>query len=135
MRFLLITVNIALRALRRNAMRSLLTILGIIIGVAAVVAMVSIGRGASASVQEKIASLGNNMLVILSGSTTQGGIRMGLGALPTLTVNDAKAIWRDCPAVAAVTYGKRQVAQVVAGNQNWSTAIDGVTPEFVTVRD
>jgi hypothetical protein len=60
---------------------------------------------------------------------------MGLGALPTLTVNDARAIARDCPAVAAVTYGKRQVAQLVAGNQNWSTAIEGVTPEFVTVRD
>ncbi|HXH10607.1 MAG TPA: ABC transporter permease [Alphaproteobacteria bacterium] len=135
MRFLLITVKIALRALRRNPMRSLLTILGIIIGVAAVIAMIGIGRGASVSVQEKIASLGNNMLVILSGSTTQGGMRMGLGALPTLTVNDAKAIWRDCPAVAAVTYNKRQVAQVVAGNHNWSTLIEGVTPEFVTVRD
>jgi putative ABC transport system permease protein len=134
-RFLLITVKIALRALRRNAMRSLLTILGIIIGVAAVIAMVGIGRGASVSVQEKIASLGNNMLVILSGSTTQGGLRTGLGALPTLTVNDAKAIARECPAVAAVTYGKRQVTQVVAGNQNWSTAIVGTTPEFVMVRD
>src|ERR671923_1635926 len=88
MRFLLITVKIALRALRRNAMRSLLTVLGIIIGVAAVIAMVSISQGASASVQEKIASLGNNMLVILSGSITQGGVRMGLGARPTLTVGD-----------------------------------------------
>jgi len=135
MRFLVVTVKIALRALRRNAMRSLLTMLGIIIGVAAVVAMVGIGRGASVSVQEKIASLGNNMLVILSGSTTQGGIRMGLGALPTLTVNDAKAISRDLPAVAAVTYGKRRVAQVVAGNHHWSTAIVGVTQELVTVRD
>jgi putative ABC transport system permease protein len=135
MRLLLMAVKIALRALRRNAMRSLLTILGIIIGVAAVVAMVGIGRGASVSIQERIASLGNNMLVILSGSTTQGGIRMGLGALPTLTVNDAKAIARDCPAVAAVTYAKRQVAQVVAGSQNWSTVIEGVSPAFVMVRD
>jgi putative ABC transport system permease protein len=135
MRFLVVTVKIALCALRRNTMRSFLTILGIIIGVAAVIAMVGIGRGASASIQEKIANLGNNMLVIMSGSTTQGGIRMGLGAMPTLTVNDAKAIWREAPAVAAVTYGKRQVAQVVAGNHNWSTAIEGVTPEFVVVRD
>src|SRR5919197_5234694 len=117
MRFLLITIKIALRALRRNAMRSLLTVLGIIIGVAAVIAMVSISQGASASVQEKIASLGNNMLVILSGSITQGGVRMGAGARPTLTVGDAKAILRECPAVGAVTYTtstKRQGLQIVA---------------------
>jgi putative ABC transport system permease protein len=135
MRLLLITVKIALRALRRNTMRSLLTTLGIIIGVAAVIAMVSIGQGASVSVQERIASLGNNMLIILSGTTTQGGVRTGFGGLPTLTVNDAKAIQRDCPAVSAVTYSRRQVQQVVAGNQNWSTAITGVTPEYQIVRD
>jgi putative ABC transport system permease protein len=135
MRFLLITINIALRALRRNAMRSLLTILGIIIGVAAVITMVSISQGASASVQEKIASLGNNMLVIRPGSVTQGGVRLGAGARPTLTVSDAKAIQRECPAVQAVTYTKWQSLQVVAGNQNWSTGIYGVTPEYATVRD
>ena len=135
MRLLLIAVKIALRALRRNAMRSLLTTLGIIIGVAAVIAMVSIGQGASVSVQERIASLGNNMLIILSGTTTQGGVRTGFGGLPTLTVSDAKAIQRDCPAVSAVTYSRRQVQQVVAGNQNWSTAVTGVTPEYQIVRD
>jgi putative ABC transport system permease protein len=135
MRLLLITIKIALRALRRNAMRSLLTTLGIIIGVAAVIAMVSIGQGASESVQARIASLGNNMLIILSGTTTQGGIRTGTGGKPTLTINDAKAIQRDCPAVSAVTYTKRQGLQVVAGNQNWSTAVSGVTPEYQIVRD
>jgi putative ABC transport system permease protein len=136
MRLLLTTVKIALRALRRNAMRSLLTTLGIIIGVAAVIAMVSIGQGASVSVQERIASLGNNMLIILSGTTTQGGVRTGFGGKPTLTANDAKAIQRDCPAVAAVTYtSRRQVQQLVAGNQNWSTAVSGVTSEYQTVRD
>jgi putative ABC transport system permease protein len=135
MRFLLITVTIALRALRRNAMRSLLTVLGIIIGVAAVIAMVSISQGASASVQEKIANLGNNMLVIRPGSITQGGVRMGAGARPTLTVGDAKAIQRECPAVGVVTYTKQQGLQVVAGNQNWSTTIAGVTPEHAEVRD
>jgi putative ABC transport system permease protein len=136
MHLLLITVKIALRALRRNAMRSLLTTLGIIIGVAAVIAMVSIGQGASVSVQERIASLGNNMLIILSGTTTQGGVRTGAGGKPTLTVNDAKAIQRDCPAVAAVTYtSRRQVQQLVAGNQNWSTIVSGVTAEYQTVRD
>jgi putative ABC transport system permease protein len=135
MRLLLITIKIALRALRRNAMRSLLTTLGIIIGVAAVIAMVSIGQGASVSVQEQIARMGNNMLIILSGTTTQGGVRSGSGGAPTLTANDAKAIQRECPAVGAVTYTRRQVQQVVAGNQNWSTAITGVTPDYQIVRD
>jgi putative ABC transport system permease protein len=135
MRLLLITIKIALRALRRNTLRSLLTALGIIIGVAAVIAMVSIGQGASVSVQEQIARMGNNMLVILSGTTTQGGVRTGFGGAQTLKTSDAKAIQRECPAVGAVTYMRRQVQQVVAGNQNWSTAITGVTPEYQTVRD
>jgi putative ABC transport system permease protein len=135
MRLLLITIKIALRALRRNSLRSLLTALGIIIGVAAVIAMVSIGQGASVSVQEQIARMGNNMLVILSGTTTQGGVRTGFGGAQTLKTSDAKAIQRECPAVGAVTYVRRQVQQVVAGNQNWSTAITGVTPEYQIVRD
>jgi putative ABC transport system permease protein len=135
MRFLSITVKIALRALQRNTLRSLLTTLGIIIGVAAVIAMVSIGQGASVSVQEQIARMGNNMLIILSGTTTQGGVRTGSGGLPTLTSGDAKAIQRECPAVSAVTYTRRQVLQVVAGNQNWATTVNGVTPEYQTVRD
>src|SRR6266545_905747 len=135
MRLLLITIRIALRALRRNIMRSLLTTLGIIIGVAAVIAMVSIGQGASVSVQEQIARMGNNMLIILPGTTTQGGIRSGLGGASTLKNSDAKAIQRECPAVGAVTYMRRQVQQVVAGNQNWSTSITGVTPEYQIVRD
>src|SRR5438128_2425032 len=135
MRLLLVTVRIALRALRRNTLRSLLTILGIIIGVAAVIAMVSIGQGASVAVQEQIARMGNNMLVILSGSVTQGGVRTGAGGRSTLRVSDAKAMQRECPAVSAVTYLRRQVQQVVVGNQNWSTSISGVTPEYQTVRD
>ena len=135
MRLHIVTVRIALRALRRNTLRSLLTILGIIIGVAAVIAMVSIGQGASVAVQEQIARMGNNMLVILSGSVTQGGVRTGAGGRATLRVGDAKAIQRECPAVGAVTYTRRQVQQVVVGNQNWSTSIFGVTPEYQTVRD
>jgi putative ABC transport system permease protein len=135
MRFLSVTIRIALRALRRNTMRSLLTTLGIIIGVGAVIAMVSIGKGASVSVQEQIARMGNNMLIILSGTTTQGGVRSGSGGAPSLTVGDAKAIQRECPAVSTVTYTRRQVHQVIAGNQNWSTAITGVTAEYQTVRD
>jgi len=135
MRFLLITVKIAFRVLRRNTMRSLLTTLGIIIGVAAVIAMVSISKGASTWVQERIARMGQNMLVVLPGTTTQGGVRTGAGGAPSLKVADAKAIQRECPAVSAVTYMQRQVLQVVAGNQNWSTAIEGVTPAYQTVRD
>ncbi len=135
MRFLLMTVKIALRALRRNAMRSLLTILGIIIGVAAIIVVVSSTQGASASIQEKIASLGNNLLIILSGTTTQAGVRTGFGGLPTLRIGDAKAIQREISVVSAVTYTRRQVLQLVAGNQNWSTAVLGVTPEYATVRD
>jgi putative ABC transport system permease protein len=135
MHLLIVTVRIALRALRRNTLRSLLTILGIIIGVAAVIAMVSIGQGASVAVQEQIARMGNNMLVILSGSVTQGGVRTGAGGRSMLRVGDAKAIQRECPAVGAVTYTRRQVQQVVVGNQNWSTSIFGVTPEYQTVRD
>ncbi len=135
MRLLLIAVRIALCALCRNTLRSLLTILGIIIGVAAVIAMISIGEGASTAVQEQIARMGNNMLVILSGSVTQGGVRSGSGGRSTLRVNDAKAIQRDCPAVSAVTYTRRQTQQVVVGNQNWSTSLLGVTAEYQRVRD
>jgi len=135
MRLLAVTVKVALRALRRNTMRSLLTILGIIIGVAAVIAMVSIGQGASVAVQEQIARMGNNMLVLLAGSTTQGGVRSGSGGAPSLTTHDARAIQRECPAVSAVTYLRRQVLQLVNGNQNWSTAVSGVTPEYQIVRD
>ena len=135
MRLLIVTVKIALRALQRNTMRSLLTILGIIIGVAAVITMVSIGQGAGIAVQEQIARMGNNMLIILSGSVTQGGVRTGSGGRSTLRIGDAKAIQRECPAVSAVTYTRRQVQQVMIGNQNWSTAINGVTPEYQTVRD
>jgi len=135
MRLLIIAVRIAFRALRRNTLRSLLTILGIIIGVAAVIAMVSISQGASVAVQEQIARMGNNLLVILPGSVTQGGVRTGAGGRASLRVNDAKAMQRECPAVSAVTYLRRQVQQVVVGNQNWSTSIFGVTPEYQIVRD
>jgi putative ABC transport system permease protein len=99
------------------------------------IAMVSIGRGASAAVQEQIGKMGNNMLIVLSGSTTQAGVRSGSGGLPTLTVRDAQAIQHECPAVRAVTYANRRVLQLVAGNQNWSTAVSGVTSDYAIVRD
>jgi putative ABC transport system permease protein len=135
MRFVWIAVKIALRALRRNVLRSFLTTLGIVIGVAAVIAMVGISRGASVSVQAKIASLGNNMLIITAGSVTQGGVRSGLGGSARLMVADALAIQRECPAVHLVTYNRRQTHQVVAGNQNWSTWVNGVTSEYQGVRN
>src|SRR5262245_18785970 len=135
MRLLTVTVKLALRALRRNTMRSLLTVLGIIIGVAAVIAMVSIGQGDSVAVQEQIARMGNNMLVLLAGSSTQSGVRSGAGGAPSLTTHDARAIQRECPAVRAVTYLRRQVLQLINGNQNWSTTVSGVTPEYQIVRD
>jgi putative ABC transport system permease protein len=134
-RLVALPIKTALQALRRNTMRSLLTILGIIIGVAAVIAMVSISRGAGIAVQEQIARMGTNVLIILPGSTTQAGVRSGSGGVSTLTIGDARAIQRQCSAVSAVTYMRRQVFQVVAGNQNWSTAILGVTPEYQIVRD
>ena len=128
-------IQLALTELRRNKMRSLLTMLGVIIGVGAVIAMVSIGQGASSSVQAQIASLGTNMILTLPGSTTQGGVRAGAGTVQTLTIEDAKAIGKQASAVATVTFTRRGVSQVIYGNQNWNTAIFGVTPEYIIVRD
>src|SRR5207253_8654980 len=134
MNLLWMTVVTALRALRRNLLRSTLTMLGVIIGVAAVVTMVSVGRGADAAVQQQIQSLGNNLLMVIPGATTANGVRSGSGAASTLTVADATAVTRDCPAVADLTWMKRQLVQVVYGNQNWSTSAQGVTPAYPQVR-
>jgi putative ABC transport system permease protein len=135
MRFLLIAVKIALRALRRNVLRSILTTLGIVIGVAAVIAMVGISRGASVSVQAKIASLGDNLLTITPGSVTQSGVRSGLGGSARLMVSDALAIQRECPAVRLAASVRGQTNQVVFGNQNWNAWVNAVTPEYQSVRD
>ena len=135
MKLLQMTIWTALRALRRNKLRSGLTMLGIIIGVAAVISMVSIGQGADAAVQQQILSLGNNMLMIVPGATTSSGARSGWGGVSTLSTADAAAIKRECPAVADVTYFRRQVVQVVYGDQNWSTVVQGTTPSYQKVRD
>jgi putative ABC transport system permease protein len=135
MTVLWMTVLTALRALRRNKLRSALTMLGIIIGVAAVVTMVSIGRGADAAVQQQIKSLGNDLLMIVPGATTASGVRGGFGTVSTLTVADGTAIGRECPAVAEVAWAKRALVQVVYGNTNWSTSGQGVTPSYHLVRD
>ncbi len=132
---LLVNIRIALRALRVNRLRSALTMLGIIIGVAAVIAMVAVGSGATAKIHEQIRSIGSNVIIVLSGSTTSGGMRVGAGSVMTLSEDDAKAIAGECPAVALTASSVRGTGQVVLGNDNWSTVIQGVTPEYLEIRD
>ena len=132
---LIMAFRIALRALARNKLRSFLTMLGIIIGVGAVIAMVAIGEGAKKRVQEQIASLGTNLLVILPGTVTLGGARSGSGGRQSLVAADAKAIMNEIPIVAGASPVVRQVQQVIAGDQNWGTSIQGVAPEFQQIRE
>ncbi len=129
------TFRIAFQALGRNKMRSGLTMLGIIIGVGAVIAMIAIGSGAKARIQEQIASMGSNLLIVLSGSATSGGMRWGSGSVPTLTVDDAKAIAAELSAVKYAAPVLQGVTQVVFGNQNWATVTIGSTPEALLIRD
>ena len=131
---LLASFRIALRALVVNKMRSALTMLGIIIGVGAVVAMIAVGSGAKQRIDEQIASMGSNLLMVESGSATSGGSHMGAGTTATLTVGDAKAIETEIPGVKNVSPMIRGVAQVVYGNQNWSTGIMGTSPEMIEIR-
>ena len=133
MRYLQI-LRIALKALAKNKMRSGLTMLGIIIGVAAVIAMVGIGAGAKNMVNAQIASLGENLLNIFPGSQSVGGFRAGAGSRTTLTEDDARAIKDDCPAVSAVSPVVRSSAQVVASNQNWGTSVEGYSTDFTKIR-
>src|ERR1700730_4449021 len=127
------TFNVAFRALRRNKLRSVLTALGIIIGVAAVIAMVGIGNGARAQVEAQIASLGQNVILIFSGSTTASGIRTGWGGAGTLKIEDAEAIRREVPGVTAVSEEVWSNTQVAAGNQNWSTRIYGEWADYFAI--
>ncbi len=131
----LANVRIALRALRTNKMRSALTMLGIIIGVGAVIAMVAIGSGAANRVKQQIASIGSNLLMIVPGTVTSGGLRMGHGSTLTLTEDDARAIAREIPGVAATDGSMRGTAPIVFGNQNWSTVVMGTLPDHALVRD
>jgi putative ABC transport system permease protein len=129
------TARIALRALRVNKMRSALTMLGIIIGVGAVIAMLAVGNGASRQIEEQISTMGSNLLMVVPGSQTSGGLRMGFGSQPTLTLDDAQAIPRECSAVQEVAPVLNGAAQVVYGNLNWSTGIFGTGQGITTVRD
>src|SRR5580704_17933754 len=128
-------VKIALRALRVNKMRSALTMLGIIIGVAAVIAMVAVGSGAQERIREQIASIGSNLIIVLSGSVTSSGIRTGTGNAQTLTEDDARAIMRECDAAAYAAPAVRGGVQTVYGNNNWGTQVLGTTPDYLPVRD
>jgi putative ABC transport system permease protein len=129
------TLKISFRALRVNKMRSSLTMLGIIIGVGAVITMLAVGTGASERISKQIASVGSNLIIILPGSTTSGGLRMGAGTQQTLKKEDADAIQKECPAVSDVAPVLNGAAQIVYGNQNWSTAVFGTTSSILTVRD
>jgi len=128
-------LRIALRSLRVNKLRTALTMLGIMIGVAAVIAMVSVGTGAQARVAEQIQSLGSNLIIALSGSTNAAGVRLGQGSQVTITEDDAAAIAREVSAVQVAAPASRGNAQVVYGNLNWSTAIQGVTADYFEARD
>ncbi len=133
MRFIATTV-ISLRALRRNKMRSFLTALGIIIGVGAVITMVSIGNGAKAQVEAQVASLGNNVISVFPGSATTSGARGGMGSSNTLTVDDALAIQREILGAVAVSPELRHGDQVLGNGLNWRTQIHGVAPDFLSIR-
>ena len=129
------SMKIALRALRINKMRSALTMLGIIIGVAAVIAMVAVGSGAEQRIKEQIASIGSNLIIVLSGSVTSSGIRMGTGNAQTLTQEDARAITRECDAAALAAPAVRGGAQTIYANNNWGTQVLGTTPDYLPIRD
>jgi putative ABC transport system permease protein len=134
MRFVEI-LRIAFDALLRNKMRSLLTMLGIIIGVGAVIAMIAVGRGAQVSVEAQISSLGQNVLLVFPGTTTRGGVMAGAGTGTTLTEEDAQAVKEQCPAVALMSPQLRQGGQVVYRNVNWATSVQGGSVDYFGIRD
>ncbi|MEI9894506.1 MAG: ABC transporter permease [Chthoniobacter sp.] len=131
----LLTGMIALRALRRNKLRSSLTALGIIIGVASVVAMVAVGNGAQANIESKVAALGQNLLIVFAGNRRTGGANAGLGSAGTLSLADAAAIAREVPDVVAISPEVSTTAQVIANGHNWSTSISGESPDYLKIRD
>jgi len=133
--FVLLTVLTAFRILRRNRLRAGLTMLGIIIGVGAVIAMVSIGQGARAAVQAQVASMGTNVIIILPGATTVGGVRGGQGGAVTLTVADGLELKKRVPLLSETAWAKRDVMQIVYGNRNWNGPVNGISPGYLTVRD
>ena len=132
---LYVTVRIALRALAANTLRSILTMLGIIIGVAAVITMIAVGNGATERVQAQMKGLGSNIMLVIPGGVTQGGVRLGAQTGQGLTEEDAYAIAREVPEVQVAAPSSRTGAQVVAGNTNWSTSILGTTNDYLEARE
>lgn len=128
-------MRVAFRALQVNKVRSALTMLGIVIGVAAVIATVAVGSGATQRIQQQIASIGSNLIIIIPGSLTSSGMRMGTGAAVTLTETDARELVAQCPAIAIASPVVRGGAQMVYENANWASITMGVTPDFLTLRD
>ena len=129
------SVVIALDGLRANKMRSILTMLGIIIGVGAVIAMVSIGMGVRDKVQKSIAGLGSNLLIVMPGSTAPSGVRVAAGSTTSLTYKDAQAIAREISGVSLVAPSVQRQYQAVFGGKNWITSMQGTTPDFLAVRN
>ncbi|MBM4138869.1 MAG: FtsX-like permease family protein [Nitrospira sp.] len=133
--FILLTVWTALRILGRNRLRAGLTMLGIVIGVGAVIAMVSIGEGAKTAVAQRVASMGTNVILIFPGATTTGGVRGGQGGAVTLTVADSLELKKRIPLLSATGWGKRDVMQIVNGNRNWNGMVNGVSLSYLTIRE
>jgi len=131
---IIMTLLIALKALNRNKMRTMLTMLGMIIGVGAVITMVAIGKGAQSTIEEQVKAAGTNMISINAGNFTQGGVRQGGGMSTTLTPDDAQAL-RSVPGVQYVAAGVNSRAQLIAGNQNWSSQIQGTDVEFPLIKN
>ncbi|HLP16372.1 MAG TPA: ABC transporter permease [Bacteroidota bacterium] len=128
-------LKVAMRSLNRNKLRSFLTMLGIIIGVGAVIAMMAVGYGAQYNIQQQIASLGTNVLMIFPGSTNQGGVRGGMGSMSTLTPDDLEAIKTQCSAVQMVSPAIRSGGQIVYGENNWATSVMGGTQDYFAIRN
>jgi len=131
----ILTSLVAVRALRRNKLRSSLTALGIIIGVASVVAMVAVGNGAQARIESQVAALGQNLLMVFAGSRQSGGVNSGLGSASTITLEDADAIRREIPDVVAISPEDTATAQALTNGRNWSTTVAGESPEYLKIRD
>jgi putative ABC transport system permease protein len=132
---LLDAFRLALRALARNKMRSILTMLGLIIGVGAVISVIGIGQGATAKAQEQLAAMGSNMLFVGSGSVNRYGLNVGSGQTKTLVLADARSIVRECPSVSNAAPGVQTGQQVVFSNQNWATQVIGTEPQYFGVRN
>ena len=129
------TLRMAQRALRRNKMRSFLTALGIIIGVAAVICMVSIGEGAKSRIRTQIEGAGTNVILVFSGSSSSGGMRGGMGSQPTITCDDLRAIQTEVPGVRAAAPLSRTATPVISESSTWTTTVYGTTPEYFVIRN